>query len=112
MAMLDAGWLWFRLDASKAMALAVQHSPLKLRVLPAIAVYVVMALGLWWFAVRRATGWKSAARNGAALGAVVYGVYDLTNYSILRNYPLSYAAADWAWGTVLFAATAGISYHF
>ena len=40
-----------------------------------------------------------AAAFGALFGLVVYGVYDFTNYSTLRQWPLVLALADTAWGT-------------
>jgi len=109
MIILDAGWLWARGAASRTLIAGIQGSPLSIRLAPAALTYVVMVVGLWWFAVRSVTSWTAAATNGAALGAVVYGVYDLTNYSVLKGWPLDYALADWAWGTVLFGTTAAIA---
>ncbi|MDE3157076.1 MAG: DUF2177 family protein [Acidobacteriota bacterium] len=42
----------------------------------------------------------------ALLGLVVYGVYDFTNYSTLRDWPLTLAVVDTAWGTVASALCA------
>jgi len=106
MVVLDAAWLTARGAASRSMIATLQRSPLTVRLLPAALVYVLMIAGLWWFAVQPAKDWKVAAANGAALGALVYGVYDLTNYSTLTAWPLSYAVADWVWGSVLFATAA------
>jgi uncharacterized membrane protein len=39
-------------------------------------------------------------------GLVVYGVYDFTNYSTLRQWPLMLTLADTAWGTLASAAAA------
>ena len=107
MVAMDAVWLTARGAASRTMIAALQGSPLKVRWPPAAIVYVLMIAGLWYFAVREAKDWADAAKRGAALGAVVYGVYDFTNYAILSRWELPYALADWVWGTVLFAVTAG-----
>ena len=107
MVAMDAVWLTARGAASRTMFGALQGSPLKMRWIPAAIVYVLMVAGLWWFAVRGATSWTGAATNGAVLGAVVYGVYDFTNYATLTRWELPYALADLAWGTFLFAVTAG-----
>jgi uncharacterized membrane protein len=106
---LDAVWLTMRAAASGAMIAALQGSPLTIRWSAGALCYIVMILGLWWFAVRPAADWQAAAGSGAALGALVYGVYDLTNYATLKRFPLSYALADWAWGTFLFATVAAIA---
>ena len=106
MVALDAVWLTARGAATRTMFAAIQGSPIVLRWIPAAIVYVLMIAGLWWFAVRDVTSWITAAQKGAALGAVVYGVYDFTNYATITRWELPYAIADLAWGTFLFAATA------
>lgn len=35
---------------------------------------------------------------GGLFGLVLYGVYDLTNYSLLKDWPLSTTVLDIAWG--------------
>jgi uncharacterized membrane protein len=54
----------------------------------------------------RASTLASAAGYGALLGLVVYGVYDFTNYSTLRQWPFVLTMADVAWGAVASAAAA------
>ena len=68
---------------------------------PAAAlVYVLLGLGIAVFVVPRAHSLATAAALGALFGLVVYGVYDLTNYSTLAQYPLVLTIADIAWGTL------------
>lgn len=79
-----------------------QVTPLKL---PAVLVYFVMALALTVYAapkVDEGTIFDSLG-GGALLGFILYAVYDLTNSAVLKDYPLPFALADMAWGTVLFA---------
>ena len=38
--------------------------------------------------------------HGAFLGLCLYGVYELTNYAILHNWPLSFLIVDIVWGTL------------
>ena len=42
------------------------------------------------------------------LGLVVYGVYDFTNYSTLRQWPFVLVLVDVAWGIVASAACAAV----
>jgi uncharacterized membrane protein len=42
--------------------------------------------------------------RAALVGLVAYGVYDLTNLSTLRHWPLKLALVDTAWGTFASAA--------
>jgi uncharacterized membrane protein len=65
----------------------------------AALVYVVLGVAIAAFVLPRASGIASAAGFGALLGFSIYGVYDLTNYSTLAQYPAVVAAVDMAWGT-------------
>ncbi len=49
----------------------------------------------------------AAARRGAALGLVAYGTYELTNWSVLRDWPALLVPIDIGWGVVL-TAVAGL----
>jgi uncharacterized membrane protein len=73
----------------------------------AIVVYVLLGTGIALFAIPQASSLWSAAAFGALLGLVVYGVYDFTNYSTLRQWPLVLTLADTAWG-VFATATASV----
>lgn len=37
-----------------------------------------------------------------AMGLIIYGIFDLTNFAILKNYPIKFMLADMAWGTFVF----------
>ena len=69
-------------------------------------VYVLLAIGVAVFVVSRAGDTWSAAKYGALFGLVVYGVYDLTNYSTLTQYPLAITVVDICWGICATAACA------
>ena len=72
----------------------------------AFVVYALLGAGISLFVVPRAATLTSAAASGALFGLVVYCVYDFTNYSTLRQWPLALALADVAWGAVASAACA------
>ncbi len=76
----------------------------------AALVYVCLGLGIAAFVVPRATTLGDAALFGALFGFVVYGVYDLTNYSTLAQYPVTLAIADIAWGTFASAVVAAAAF--
>jgi uncharacterized membrane protein len=71
---------------------------------PAILVYVLLGAGVAVLVVPRAGSVAAAAAFGAMFGLVVYGVYDLTNYSTLAQWPAVVTAADIVWGTCACAA--------
>ena len=64
----------------------------------ASVVYVLLGAGIALFVIPRASTAPSAAAYGALFGLVVYGVYDFTNYSTLRQWPFALTLADVAWG--------------
>jgi len=72
----------------------------------ALVVYLLLGTGIAVFVLPRASTPALAAIYGALFGFVVYGVYDFTNYSTLRQWPLILAVADVAWGTLASAACA------
>jgi len=72
----------------------------------AFVVYVLLGTGIALFVMPRVTTLSSAAAYGALFGLVVYGVYDFTNYSTLRQWPFVLTLADVAWGTAASAAAA------
>ncbi len=49
---------------------------------------------------------SQALLKGAVVGATAYGTYNLTNYAIVADWPLTITLIDWAWGT---SATALVS---
>lgn len=72
----------------------------------AIVVYVLLVLGIILFALPKAAGNHLMAFFwGAVLGAVIYGVYDFTNYAILANWPLKITLIDFLWGITLCGST-------
>ena len=70
----------------------------------AFVVYVLLGLGIALLVIPRASTTSLAAGYGALFGLVVYGVYDFTNYSTLRQWPFVVTLADVAWGTAASAA--------
>lgn len=70
---------------------------------PALLVYLLLAAGIAVFVVPRAS-----SGLGALFGLVVYGVYDLTNYATLAQWPAVVTLADIAWGSFACAAVATI----
>ncbi len=45
-------------------------------------------------------------RWGALFGLTVYAVYDLTNYAVIKNWPLTLTIVDIVWGAVVCSMTA------
>lgn len=74
----------------------------------ALTFYLFYVTLVWGWAVRGQNPME-AARRGAALGFVSYGVYELTNWAVLKGWPGWLVPIDWGWGIILtgFAAWCG-----
>ena len=79
---------------------------------PAAVFYAAYVAGLLYLVSLPAL--KSGAPvlvPAAIIGAMAYGTYEFTSYSILRDWDLSMVATDFVWGTALtaFSAWAGVT---
>ena len=76
---------------------------------PALVFYVLVVVGLAAFVAPRVTagggGVLVATGWGALFGLVVYGAWDLTSYSVMKDWPFGVVVADMAWGATVCAAT-------
>lgn len=110
MLIIDMGWLTARAKYHNNIFRSIQGSELKLRIIPAILVYVLIPIAVMVFAVLPSTEIETAALRGAFLGFCMYGVYDLTNYATLTNYTLEMTVTDMAWGTTICTIGAAVGY--
>jgi uncharacterized membrane protein len=80
---------------------------------PTILFYVIYFVGLAYFAIAPAVAKHSlplAAMNGAFLGLIAYGTYDLVNLSTTQGWPLQLSLVDMTWGIVLSSVVSSIVY--
>jgi uncharacterized membrane protein len=79
----------------------------------AILFYLFSIAGIVFFAVMPAIdagSWTKALTLGAAFGFFTYMTYDLTNLATLQGWSVRLTVVDIAWGTVLCATVATLSY--
>lgn len=75
--------------------------------------YLFYAAGVVFLCINPAleTGnWSKALINGAVLGFLAYGAYDITNMATLRDWPITMSIIDISWGTGLTAISAVAGY--
>lgn len=69
-------------------------------------VYLLIPLGIILFALPRVSPecpWLSALGWGFLYGATLYGIYDMTNYSLLEKWSLRMSVVDICWGGTICA---------
>jgi uncharacterized membrane protein len=74
----------------------------------ALVVYLALGIGIAAFVLPRASTLAAAAGYGALFGLVVYGVYDFTNFSTLRQWPFVVTLVDVAWGAAASAIASAV----
>ena len=74
-----------------------------------VGFYLAYAAGIVFFAVVPAIAegtWGRAALNGALLGLLAYGTYDMTNIATLKDWPVAVSIVDMGWGGFLTCVSA------
>lgn len=82
-----------------------------LRIGPAIAFYLLYMAGLTYFAgipALREGAAMPALMNGAVMGLIAYGTYELTSWTVMRDWQPQMVLTDMIWGAVLSGVSAYI----
>ncbi len=75
-----------------------------LRLIPASLFYLIHVAGLAYFAglpVARGGSAERALMDGAMLGFVAYSCYEMTSFTIMRDWTARLVLVDLAWGTII-----------
>jgi uncharacterized membrane protein len=75
-----------------------------LRLTPAFLFYLIHIAGLVYFAGMPAVRDGSAMTalvNGALIGLIAYSCYEMTSYTIMRDWSIRLVAIDLTWGVVI-----------
>ncbi|MBK8201677.1 MAG: DUF2177 family protein [Bdellovibrionales bacterium] len=108
-AVFDFFWLGFVMKDFNMRQLAeigrIENGIFQMYYPAALATYLLMALAVPLYVLPKLTRQDSLLKvfsSGAILGLIIYGVFDMTNLSILKDYPLAFVAPDIAWGAFIF----------
>ena len=110
--MIDAAWLTTMGPVLYRPALGDILAQ-NLRVVPAIAFYLMYPIGIVVFAVLpglRAQSPLTAAALALLFGALAYATYDLTNHATLRNWTLQITVVDIGYGALASSIAATVGY--
>jgi uncharacterized membrane protein len=76
--------------------------------------YILLVYGLYFFVYKHITkqNWiNESIINGFIFGLIVYGVFDMTNLAIFKNYSLFTGLIDMLWGSLLMSITSFLTYY-
>ena len=79
----------------------------------AVVFYIIYSVAIAYFVVSPALGTNSimyALAVGAFFGLVAYATWDLTNMTIMANWPFALTIVDIAWGAFVTAASGALTY--
>tara|TARA_Y100000389_G_C17254452_1_gene409806 strand:- start:182 stop:589 length:408 start_codon:yes stop_codon:yes gene_type:complete len=102
---LDALFIGALMKDWQSLLLRVQGEKMEVRLSSAVGAYVVMVLAWVYFVYRPYLVHKNistAVRTGAMLGFVIYGVFELTNFAIIKKWNMKFVLMDTIWGSLLY----------
>jgi hypothetical protein len=79
----------------------VQGSQPKINYFGAALCYIFLIVGINYFIIKP----KKSINDAFLLGIVIYGVYETTNYALLKDWSIITVIMDTLWGGLLFAST-------
>lgn len=83
----------------------IENGVFNLQYVGAFFAYFFMASAVVFYVLPLSLNKKSFQKyffEGAFLGLIIYGVFDMTNYAILKNYPVAFILPDMLWGFFVF----------
>jgi uncharacterized membrane protein len=80
---------------------SIQGSQPKMNFLGAALCYIFLIAGINYFIIKP----RKSVSEAFLLGIVIYGVYETTNYALLKDWSILTVIIDTLWGGLLFAAT-------
>jgi len=80
---------------------SIQGSEPKMNLLGAALCYIFLVIGINYFIIKP----RKSVSDAFLLGIIIYGVYETTNYALLKNWSIITVIIDTLWGGILFATT-------
>lgn len=99
---LDGIWLVLVMNNHyNKLIMDIQGTPLEVSIFPAFLCYVVLIGGLYYFVVQRVKKFNILKILSLSIpfGVCVYGTFDFTSATMLKNWDMRTAFLDVIWGT-------------
>jgi uncharacterized membrane protein len=86
----------------------IQKTKMQVKTFAVIATYVMLLFGYYALIISK----RRTPQEAAILGVTIYGVFELTNYAIFKNWSIFAVIMDTLWGGFLLYLTTVITYFF
>ena len=96
--LIDVVFILLTRNNYEIMIKKIQNSPLKMKLTPSIACYIILVSSLYYFIIHK----KGSYYDAFLLGFFIYGVYSTTNMAIFKDWSLKVCLIDLSWGGFLF----------
>ena len=106
--LLYAIFIFFSKNIFNNQIIKVQNSNLELNKIGAILAYIFVIFILYWFIIKD----KKTIKDAFILGLCTYGIYEYTNFALLKNWNIETTIIDTLWGGTLFALSTFIYNKF
>ena len=95
---IDSPYLYLISKSYGKMIYNIQKSSMQINLFSAILCYLLLALAMYLFIVKK----KASMKDAFLLGFIIYGVYETTSHALLTNWNPYMVLIDTAWGGILF----------
>ena len=98
---LDLTYLYVFKDFMLPILYKVQKAEVKVNMKSALACYIILVSGLYYFIIKK----NAPPKDAFLLGVLINGVYETTNYAFFKDWSPLLVLMDTLWGGTLFALT-------
>lgn len=102
----DFLFLYWNRDVFEKQVIQVQKVSLQMKPIGGILCYLFLIFGLYFFILRE----NKTPLEAFLFGIIIYGVYETTTYTVLKNWKITTVITDTLWGGILFYLTTFLTY--
>ena len=103
---LDLTYLFVFKDLMLPVIVNIQKTELKVNIKSAIACYILLVYGLYYFIIKK----RAPPKDAFLLGVLINGVYETTNYAFFKEWSPLLVVMDTLWGGILLSTTTILYY--
>jgi uncharacterized membrane protein len=103
---LDLTFLFIFKDFTLPIFKNIQKTDLKIRFASALACYIILVCGLYYFIIKK----NAPIKDAFLLGVLINGVYETTNYAFFKDWSPLLVLIDTLWGGILLSTTTFLYY--